>query len=83
MAGLVPPPSELSETTSQRYSSNPVSYDLYFATAPGGHQTEGRMTTEMPDGGGQGEESASGSEEPESTDDSVDGDTDNDSEESN
>ena len=60
MAGLVPPPSELSDAPSQQYSSNFESYDLYFATAPGGHPTDGRMTTEMPDGGGQKEESASG-----------------------
>ena len=51
-----------------RNDSNTVSYDLYFASAPGGHPTDGRITTERPDSGGQEEESASGTNVEFSTD---------------
>ncbi|MDP6906150.1 MAG: hypothetical protein QF440_01885 [Candidatus Thalassarchaeaceae archaeon] len=55
------PASQLMDDSSIRNDvSGTVSYDLYFATAPGGHPTDGRITTEMPDGGGQEESSASG-----------------------
>ncbi|GIS44243.1 MAG: hypothetical protein Ct9H90mP16_13130 [Candidatus Poseidoniales archaeon] len=36
-------------------NSSTVSYDLYFASAPGGPPTGGRITTERPDSGGQDE----------------------------
>ncbi|MEC8926953.1 MAG: hypothetical protein VYB17_01675, partial [Candidatus Thermoplasmatota archaeon] len=58
-AYMVPVPQSL-DIEPLRKESNTVSYDLYFASAPGGHPTDGRITTERPDSGGQEEESASG-----------------------
>ena len=68
MLGLVPPPAELEEASDASEVSGTVSYDLYFASAPGGHPTDGRITTERPDSGGQEEESASGTNVEFSTD---------------
>ena len=61
------PPVQLDEVP-VRSESNTVNYDLYFASAPGGHPTDGRITTERPDSGGQEEESASGTNVEFSTD---------------
>ncbi len=66
-ATLVPAPSLLEEAPI-RSESGTVNYDLYFASAPGGHPTDGRITTERPDSGGQDEESASGTNVEFSTD---------------
>jgi len=71
MTGMVPPssaPEELSEAPIRSEAGGSVSYDLYFATAPGGHPTDGRITTEEPDSGGQEEEMASGTNVEFSTD---------------
>ena len=71
MTGLVPTssaPEELSEAPIRSEAGATVSYDLYFATAPGGHPTDGRITTERPDSGGQEEELASGTNVEFSTD---------------
>ena len=65
--GAASPYSELKELPT-RSNSSTVSYDLYFASAPGGHPTDGRITTERPDSGGQDEESASGTNVEFSTD---------------
>ncbi|MCS5535918.1 MAG: hypothetical protein NZ802_08705, partial [Candidatus Poseidoniales archaeon] len=66
-ATMVPVPQSL-DIEPIRNDSNTVSYDLYFASAPGGHPTDGRITTERPDSGGQEEESASGTNVEFSTD---------------
>ncbi len=66
-AQIVPSPSVLEDVSDARESNN-VAYDLYFASAPGGHPTDGRITTERPDSGGQDEESASGTNVEFSTD---------------
>jgi len=66
-AYMVPVPQSL-DIEPPRKESNTVSYDLYFASAPGGHPTDGRITTERPDSGGQEEESASGTNVEFSTD---------------
>ncbi|SVC79839.1 uncharacterized protein METZ01_LOCUS332693, partial [marine metagenome] len=66
-ANMVPAPQSL-DTEPIRNDSSTVSYDLYFASAPGGHPTDGRITTERPDSGGQEEESASGTNVEFSTD---------------
>ena len=66
-ANMVPVPQSL-DNEPIRNDSNTVSYDLYFASAPGGHPTDGRITTERPDSGGQEEESASGTNVEFSTD---------------
>ena len=66
-AALAPTPSSLEEAPI-RSESGTVNYDLYFASAPGGHPTDGRITTERPDSGGQEEESASGTNVEFSTD---------------
>ena len=60
LVGFAPPPSELQDAHSRGEVSGTVSYDLYFATAPGGHPHDGRVTTERPDSGGQEEQSISG-----------------------
>ena len=65
--GAASPHSELQELPTRSNSSS-VEYDLYFASAPGGHPTDGRITTERPDSGGQDEESASGTNVEFSTD---------------
>ena len=67
MCNFVPAPIVL-EDEPVRHNSGTVSYDLYFASAPGGHPTDGRITTERPDSGGQDEESASGTNVEFSTD---------------
>ena len=67
MGNFVPAPIALEEEP-VRHDSGTVSYDLYFASAPGGHPTDGRITTERPDSGGQDEESASGTNVEFSTD---------------
>jgi hypothetical protein len=59
MIHMIPTSQSLDEAPT-RSDSGTVSYDLYFASAPGGHPTDGRITTERPDSGGQEEESASG-----------------------
>ena len=51
------PASHILEETPTRRDSGTVDYDLYFASAPGGHPTDGRITTERPESGGQEEES--------------------------
>ena len=56
--GAASPHSELNELPTKSHS-NGVEYTLYLASAPGGHPTDGRITTERPDGS-QEEESASG-----------------------
>ncbi len=60
LGGFAPPPSELQDLPTRGEVSGTVSYDLYFATAPGGHPHDGRITTERPDSGGQEEQSISG-----------------------
>ena len=67
MGNFVPTPIALEDEPVRR-DSGTVSYDLYFASAPGGHPTDGRITTERPDSGGQDEESASGTNVEFSTD---------------
>ena len=67
MVHLTPSHDSLEEIPN-RMDSGTVSYDLYFASAPGGHPTDGRITTERPDSGGQEEESASGTNVEFSTD---------------
>ena len=67
LGNFVPAPTALEEKPI-RHESDTVSYDLYFASAPGGHPTDGRITTERPDSGGQEEESASGTNVEFSTD---------------
>ena len=67
MVNLTPASQSLDESP-VRSDSSTVSYDLYFASAPGGHPTDGRITTERPDSGGQEEESASGTNVEFSTD---------------
>jgi hypothetical protein len=67
LVNLTPAPQSLDESAI-RSDSGTVSYDLYFASAPGGHPTDGRITTERPDSGGQEEESASGTNVEFSTD---------------
>jgi len=67
MVNLTPAPQSLNELP-VRSDSGSISYDLYFASAPGGHPTDGRITTERPDSGGQDEESASGTNVEFSTD---------------
>ena len=62
------PASHVLEETPTRRDSGTVDYDLYFASAPGGHPTDGRITTERPESGGQEEESASGTNVEFSTD---------------
>jgi len=67
MIHMIPTSQTLDEVPT-RSDSGTVSYDLYFASAPGGHPTDGRITTERPDSGGQEEESASGTNVEFSTD---------------
>ena len=67
MLGLTPAAQSLDEAPTRNESST-VEYDLYFASAPGGHPTDGRITTARPDSGGQEEESASGTNVEFSTD---------------
>ena len=62
------PTAQSLESEPVRSHTNTVSYDLYFASAPGGHPTDGRITTERPESGGQDEESASGTNVEFSTD---------------
>ena len=62
------PSAQSLESETVRSHTNTVSYDLYFASAPGGHPTDGRITTERPESGGQDEESASGTNVEFSTD---------------
>ena len=64
--GAASPHSELNELPTKSHS-NGVEYTLYLASAPGGHPTDGRITTERPDGS-QEEESASGTNVEFSTD---------------
>ena len=67
MIYMIPTPQSLDDAP-PRNDSATVEYDLYFASAPGGHPTDGRITTERPDSGGQEEESASGTNVEFSTD---------------
>ena len=60
LTGLVQAPEELDDEALIQGAAATVRYDLYFADAPGGHPTDGRITTERPDSGGQEEDSASG-----------------------
>ncbi len=64
--GAATPHSELQELPTKSNSSS-VEYTLYFASAPGGHPTDGRITTDRPDSN-QEEESASGTNVEFSTD---------------